>query len=136
MVANASDLLRLILTYCLGEGGLRSTTAWASAVGLADLSNVALLYRWRQCGDWLSVLIGRVLDAAAPEASRGRLIRIVDATTVPQAGLAAKRRNPGTSLLVPGLAHSECLRSPERALRLLCMDQPAWRRASAFTPRT
>ena len=34
-----------------------------------------------------------VLTAAVPEASRGRLIRIVDATTVPQAGTAAKRRN-------------------------------------------
>ena len=84
MVANASDLLRLILTYCLGEGGLSSTTAWASAVGLADVSNVALLYRLRQCGEWLSVLVGQALSAAAPEAGRGRLIRIVDATTLPQ----------------------------------------------------
>ena len=93
VIANASDLLRLILAYCLGEGGLRSTATWASAVGLADVSNVALLYRLRQCGDWLTLLIGQVLTAAAPEASRGRLIRIVDATTLPQAGTAAKRRN-------------------------------------------
>lgn len=93
VIANASDLLRLILAYCLGEGGLRSTAAWASAVGLADMSNVALLYRLRQCGNWLTLLIGQVLTSAAPEASRGRLIRIVDATTVPQAGIAAKRRN-------------------------------------------
>ena len=93
MVANASDLLRLILTHRLGEGGLRSTTAWASAVGLADLSDVALLYRPRQCGDWLSLPVGRALSAAAPEASRGRLIRIVGATTPPRAGTAAKRRD-------------------------------------------
>ena len=113
VVANASDLLRLILTYCLGAGGLRSAVAWASAVGLADLSNVALLYRLRQCGDWLSLLIGRVLDAAAPEASRGRLIRIVDATTLPQAGTAAKRRNQvwriPRSGVFPGLAYSWCV---------------------------
>ena len=61
VVANASDLLRLILRYCLGEGGLRSAVTWASAVGLADLSNVALLYRLRQCGEWLILLIGQVL---------------------------------------------------------------------------
>ena len=51
-IAGAVDLLRLILAYCLGQGGLRSTAAWASATGLADISNVALLYRLRNCGDW------------------------------------------------------------------------------------
>jgi hypothetical protein len=51
VVANAVDLLRMIFAYCLGARGLRSTAAWASAVGLVDISNVALLYRLRQCGD-------------------------------------------------------------------------------------
>ena len=40
-IATAVDLLRLILAYCLGERGLRSTAAWATAMGLADISNVA-----------------------------------------------------------------------------------------------
>lgn len=90
-LASAVDLLRLVLAYCLGERGLRLTAAWAAAVGLADISNVALLNRLRGCGDWLGVLIGRVLAGAAPAASRGRLIRIVDATAVPQAGPAARK---------------------------------------------
>src|SRR5262249_55672680 len=38
-------------------------------------------------------LIGQVLATAAPAASGGRLIRIIDATSVPQAGSAAKREN-------------------------------------------
>src|SRR6266705_4284612 len=59
----AVDLLRLILAYCLGERGLRSTAVWATAVGLVDISNVALLYRLRQCGDWLAMLVGHVLAA-------------------------------------------------------------------------
>jgi hypothetical protein len=92
-VATAVDLLRLILAYCLSDRGLRSTAAWATAVGLADLSNVALLQRLRRCGDWLALLVGEALAAAAPQASRGRLIRIIDATTVPQARAAAKKRN-------------------------------------------
>ena len=92
-VKSPLDLLRLVLGYCLGEHGLRSVAAWASAAGLADISNVALLYRLRQCGDWLAALLGHALAAAAPRASRGRLIRIVDATTVPQAGAAAKKTN-------------------------------------------
>jgi hypothetical protein len=92
-IESAVDLLRMILAYCLGKRGLRSTAAWAAAIGLVDISNVALLYRLRQCGDWLTVLIGRVLSAHAPAASRGRTIRIIDATAVPKAGATDKRRN-------------------------------------------
>ena len=92
-IATAVDLLRLILAYCLGDRGLRSTAAWATAIGLANLSNVALLQRLRRCGDWLALLVGEALAAAAPQASRGRLIRIIDATTVPKAGAAAKKGN-------------------------------------------
>ena len=92
-IATAVDLLRLILAYCLGERGLRSTVAWATAMGLANLSNVALLQRLRRSGDWLALLVGEALASAAPPASRGRLIRIIDATTVPKAGRAAKKGN-------------------------------------------
>lgn len=92
-ISNAVDLLRLILAYCLGERGLRLTAAWATSVGLVDISNVALLYRLRQCGDWLAMLVGQVLAASAPKASRGRLIRIIDATTVPKAGREAGKKN-------------------------------------------
>lgn len=93
VIRSASDLLRLILAYCLGESGLRATAAWATSIGLVDISNVGLLYRLRQCGDWLSVLIGWVLATAAPKASKGRLIRIIDGTAVPQAGPAARKQN-------------------------------------------
>jgi hypothetical protein len=92
-VASAVDLLRLILAYCLGQRGLRSTAAWASAIGLADISNVAVLYRLRNCGDWMAGMVGRALGCAAPAAASGRLIRIIDATTVPQAGLAGRQHN-------------------------------------------
>lgn len=93
VVGSAVDLLRLILAYCLGKAGLRSTAAWATSIGLADLSNVGLLYRLRQCGDWLAVLVGQALAAAAPKASRGRLIRIIDATIVPKAGRQDRKNN-------------------------------------------
>ena len=92
-IPDAVTLLRLVLAYCLGERGLRSTAAWAASLGLADLSSVALFYRLRQCGDWFAVLVERLLAAAAPKASRGRLIRIIDATTVPKAGPAARKKS-------------------------------------------
>lgn len=92
-VKSAVELLRLVLAYCLGERGLRLTAAWAAASGLADISNVALFYRLQQCGAWLSLLIGRALAERLPTPSRGRLIRLVDATTVAKAGGAGQRRN-------------------------------------------
>lgn len=90
---NAVDLLRMVLAYCLGEKGLRLTAAWAASIGLADISNVALLDRLRHCGEWLTLLVGQVLAEAAPKASRGRLIRIVDGTTVAKAERLAKASN-------------------------------------------
>jgi hypothetical protein len=92
-ITNAVDLLRLILAYCLGERGLRLTAVWAASVGLVDISNVALLYRLRQCGDWLAMLVGQVLAGAAPKASHGRLIRVIDATSVPKKGPDARKKN-------------------------------------------
>ena len=92
-IKTAVDLLRMILAYCLGKGGLRSTAAWAAAIGLVDISNEALLYRLRQCGDWLALLVGQALRAGAPKAAKGRLIRIIDGTTVPKAGKQAKTSN-------------------------------------------
>jgi hypothetical protein len=102
-------LLRLVLAYCRwpapakacpgrdpgagGEWGLRSTTAWATAIGLADISNVALLYRLRRCRDWLALLVGHLLAMQTPQQSHGRLICILDGSSVPKAGRAAKRGN-------------------------------------------
>lgn len=91
VIKTAVDLLRLIFAYCLGDCGLRLTAAWATSMGLVDISAPALLYRLRQSGDWLSFLIDQLLRSAAPKASRGRLIRIIDGTSVPKAGKEAKR---------------------------------------------
>jgi hypothetical protein len=69
------------------------TAAWATSIGLVDISNVALLYRLRQCGDWLAMLVGHALAGAAPKASHGRLIRVIDATAVPKKGPNARKQN-------------------------------------------
>jgi hypothetical protein len=95
----AVDLLRLALAYCLGVMGLRLTAAWAEGIGLASLSNVALLGRLRNCVPWLESIVVRLLaqqaesrplpgSDAAPRP--GRLIRLVDATTVRKAGKSAR----------------------------------------------
>jgi hypothetical protein len=92
-VASAADLLRLVLAYCLGSMGLRSTSAWSASVGLADLSNVALLKRLRKCGPWMEHLASLLLSSGAQPAAQGRRIRLVDGTTVPKAGREAKNNN-------------------------------------------
>lgn len=93
-VKSGVDLLRLILAYCLGERGLRLTAAWAEAVGLASLSNVALLGRLRNAVPWLEAILARLLVQAAAGSlgviAGGRLIRLVDATTVRKAGKSAR----------------------------------------------
>lgn len=92
-VRSPIDLLRLTLAYCLGHVGLRATSAWAQAMGLAALSDVALLERLRKTGGWLSILIARLLEQGRPETAKGRLIRILDASSVAKAGAQAKRNN-------------------------------------------
>src|SRR3954470_23357135 len=69
-----------------GRNGLALTAAWGAALGLASLSNVALLGRLRNMDGWLARLVGEALSAERPAAAHGRLIRLVDATTVAQAG--------------------------------------------------
>jgi Transposase DDE domain len=90
----AVDHLRLVLAYCWGTRGLRLTAAWAEAIGLASLSNVAVLKRLRKSVDWLEQLVCRLIGADAREAgvaaAKGRPVRLVDATSVAKAGREAR----------------------------------------------
>jgi hypothetical protein len=52
-VESPVDLLRLILTWAVGERSLQETAVLAAETELADVSDVALLGRFRRAGDWL-----------------------------------------------------------------------------------
>lgn len=90
----AVDQLRLLLAYCWGRRGLRLTVAWAEAIGLASVSNVALLKRLRNSAGWLEQLVSRLVGAgtraACLTAAKGRPVRLVDATSVAKAGRDAR----------------------------------------------
>ena len=83
-------MLRFVFAYCLGDKGLRLTAAWAEGIGLASLSNVALLGRLRCCVPWLECILARLLAKQGASRPTGRLIRLVDATTVRKAGKSAR----------------------------------------------
>jgi hypothetical protein len=88
-VDSASTLLRLAMAYSCCELSLRQTAAWATAAGIADISDVALLKRLRNAGPWLGHLLAiKLADLAPPlllEAA-GHRIRLVDATAISQPG--------------------------------------------------
>jgi IS4 transposase len=92
-IRNAIDLLRLTLSYCLGHVGLRGTAAWAEAMGVASVSDVALLGRLRNTTEWLSRLVAGLLAREYPSAAKGRLIRILDGSSVAKAGRNAEGTN-------------------------------------------
>jgi hypothetical protein len=80
-IKSALDLLRLVLMYGPGGYSLRSLAAVAAAQGIADVSDVSLLERFRNSAEWLQGICGEVLGRVAQSIDVGptqRLIRIVD----------------------------------------------------------
>ena len=95
----AVDFLQIVLAFCLGAEGLRLTAAWAQALGIASLSNVALLKRVRKAVPWLELLVARQLSVLSQgrsprpvtiAAAHGRVIRLVDGTTIAKKDLASR----------------------------------------------
>jgi hypothetical protein len=100
-VANPVVLLRLLLAYCRGERSLQSAAAWACAHEIADISNPALLCWLQSSVEWLESLVAQAFMTGAPKAGKGRLIRMLDGTTEPNARPAAKESN---GLWLPGFS--------------------------------
>ncbi len=90
-VRSAEDLLRLALVYGTTPLSLRSTVAWALAQGLAEISDVALLFRLQGCEAWLQNMVSGLLSQAVqPLGSHSvveRRVRLIDATVVSGPGL-------------------------------------------------
>lgn len=83
----ASDLLRLVLAYAVCDFSLRQTAAWASVIGLGQLSDVAVLKRLRGAADWVGSLVMQCLQERGVRAgARVQRVRIVDATVVSKPG--------------------------------------------------
>jgi hypothetical protein len=81
-VESPVDLLRLILTWAVAERSLQETAAMAAETGLADVSDVALLGRFRRAEEWLGAILGDRLAAHDAPLGLARQIRLIDATCI------------------------------------------------------
>jgi hypothetical protein len=88
-LGDGATLLRLALARGPGGLSLRQTSAWASMLGIAELSNPGVNYRLNQATDFLAALVEQLLAAKAPGADLrwpGRILRLADGTCVSKPG--------------------------------------------------
>ncbi len=86
-IANARDYLRLCMAYSMCDMSLRQTAAWATATGLADISDVAVLKRLRAAPAWLGAVVAEWLyQRGLPQDAPTGSVSVVDATTVSTPG--------------------------------------------------
>jgi len=86
-ITNARDYLRLCMAYSICDMSLRQTAAWATATGLAEMSDVAVLKRLRAAPTWLGAVIAEWLyQRGLPQEAPISSVSVVDATTVSSPG--------------------------------------------------
>jgi len=88
-ISSASSLLRLMMAYGFCGMSLRRTAAWAAEAGVANISDVSLLDRFRNGAAWLGHLLAVKLTdhAALTTADAPRLkARLIDASSITRVG--------------------------------------------------
>jgi hypothetical protein len=113
-IADPGILLRVLLVH-LAEGcSLRETATRAREGGLADVSDVAVMDRLRQAGEWFSwmsrALMARWTDEPPGRVLGGRWnVRLVDATRVREPGPTGSSWCVHYAIDLPGLRCREML---------------------------
>jgi hypothetical protein len=100
-------LLRMLLLHVARGYSLRETVVRAKLANWTDVSDVALLKRLRDSGDWLRLLCIELLrENVAPRLEEGgsRKIRIVDGTIVKEPGKTGSQWRILYSIRLPSLA--------------------------------
>lgn len=86
-ISSAEDYLRLCLAYSVCDMSLRQTAAWATAIGICQLSDVGVLKRLRQACDWLGEVVAQWFYQRGLSAVQSSWpVRIVDATSISRPG--------------------------------------------------
>jgi hypothetical protein len=106
-IRDPSTLLLLILLHAVTGLSLRQSAARASRMGVAEISDVALLKRMRSSRRWLQTLAERMFSTGrlqSPiEAAAGRRVRVLDSTTISEPGVSGTKWRVHYSLTLPSL---------------------------------
>jgi len=101
--ASIENMLRTMLLHTASGCSLRETAVLSKAAGWANVSDVALLKKFRRCENWFkSLCIGLLQDRseALPE-SRGLNFRLVDGTIIKEPGQTGSQWRVHYSFSVP-----------------------------------
>ena len=85
-IESPAEMLQLLFTWAVAERSLRETAALSAEAGMADVSDVALLKRFRRAGDWLGALLAEVLGGEQPTAGTLLRLRLIDASSIRRRG--------------------------------------------------
>jgi len=86
-IRSAEDLLRVALIYGFCDESLRLTAAYATAAGIANMSDVAVLERLQGAAPWLGHVVLRFLrDRGLTKNVPKFRVRVVDATVISEPG--------------------------------------------------
>ena len=86
-IKSAEDLLRVALIYGFCDESLRLTAAYATAAGIANMSDVAVLDRLKGAAPWLGHVVLRFLqDRGLTKNVPKFRVRVVDATVISEPG--------------------------------------------------
>lgn len=106
-ITDPDILLRVLLLHVAGGLSLRSASARAAELGIATISDVALLKRLRTSEEWLRTLAARLFASTrfsrARIPAKGRRFRAVDATTIEEPGASGTDWRVHFALSLPEL---------------------------------
>jgi len=85
-IESPSEMLQLLFTWAVAERSLRETAALSAEAGMADVSDVALMKRFKRAGDWLGALLAEVLGREHPAAGALLRLRLIDASSIRRRG--------------------------------------------------
>ena len=87
-ISSGGDLLRLALAYAVCDYSLRETGAWAERIGMASMSDVAVMKRLKGAAPWLGHLVFewlRTVEGLTCSVPRVP-VRVLDATVICEPG--------------------------------------------------
>ena len=118
-IADAATLLRVMLIHLAHGCGLRETAVRARLGGLASVSDVAILKRLKNCGEWFKWMAEGLRQKWLPEfpaaqAWEGRRVRLVDGTMVSEPGDTGSKWRLHYSIGLPALNCDEVIITSER----------------------